>query len=202
MGVSAADARLIARVAKRDPDAARELFDRFAEDIHRYLARKTSPSEVEDIFQEVFARALRRASSFRGDSGLRTWLHSIARYTLFEHNRARWRLESLGEIAEAGHGPESLALGTEERRRLIVGLEQLSEPQAIVFGLHKLDGLTHEEIAELLGIAPATSRKRLERAIAALREQEEGGSREPRHSQLRSWRDSLVRRWGFAGAEG
>ena len=61
--------------------------------------------------------------------------------------------------------------------------------------LHRVEGLTHREIARLLGIKPATSRKRLERAIEALERREiQSEARLGRHTQLLAWRSSLIRR--------
>ena len=63
MGRRSADRELIRRVASRDAVAAAELFDRFAPEIHASLARRAAGHDVEDLLQEVFARALRGASS-------------------------------------------------------------------------------------------------------------------------------------------
>ncbi len=189
------DRDLIQRIAARDAAAAAELFDRFAPEIFAVAARRTGAAEAEDVLQEVFARALRGASSFRGDSSLRTWLHSIARYTLYERNRAQLHAETLGALVAAGPGPETLAIAGEQRRRLLAALEKLPLEQALVLEMHQVEGLTHEAIGKTLGIQPAASRKRLQRAVAALKRAFGPVPGEDlRHSQLDSWRASLLRR--------
>jgi RNA polymerase sigma-70 factor (ECF subfamily) len=79
-----ADAELLRRIAARDRVAGAEFFDRHAADVFAYLRRHLDASESEDLLQEVFVRALRRASSFRAESSVRTWLRAIARYALYE----------------------------------------------------------------------------------------------------------------------
>jgi len=197
--VREADETLLERVAARDRSAGAELFDRYAGEIFGLLARATRPSDAEDLLQEVFVRALRRSSSFRGDASVRTWLHGIARLTLLERYRARREAASLGDLPAPGPGPESFAIGAQQCRERIAQLERLPDHEAIVLELHRIDGLSHDEIAALLGISPAASRKRLQRAVATLDQFQTGDSVEPeaglaRHSRFETWRASLLRR--------
>lgn len=189
------DADLLARIAERDQDASAEIFNRYASEIYGFLTRRTGPTESEDLLQEVFVRALRGASRFRGDASVRTWLYAIARHTLFERHRARIDGESFVDLTDGGPGPESLAIGGEERRRLVAALDQLPDDQAIVLELYRIDGLSHDEIGRLLGIQPSTSRKRLERAAKGLKKALRASvTSDRRHSQIDSWRESLLRR--------
>lgn len=189
------DADLLKRIADRDQEASAEIFNRYAEEIYGFLARRTNLAESEDLLQEVFVRALRGASRFRGDSSVRTWLYAIARYTLFERHRARIDGESFVDLTDAGPGPESLAIGGEERRRLVSALDQLPDEQAIVLELYRIDGLSHDQIAKLLDIQPSTSRKRLERAAKSLKKALKSSAYGDRkHSRIDSWRESLLRR--------
>ncbi|GEM_PF-1575887 len=188
-----ADRELLQRVAARDTEAATFLFDRHSEEIFGFLARRVGRIEAEDFLQEVFSRALRRASTFRGESTARTWLFAIARYVLLERSRDRIHPTEDLELVESGPGPESLLLTAERRAHLLCALERLPDDQAIVFELHRIDGLQHEEIAQMLGIRVATSRKRLQRAIAALEQTLRAGpsDTEARHQHLESWAHSL-----------
>jgi len=190
----ASDAELLARVAARDRQAGAAFFDRYGGEIFGFLARRIGVTDAEDALQEVFVRALRRASTFRGEASLRTWLYSIARYVVIERNRSRVAVESIAELIESGPDPESLALRGEARRQLVAALEQLPDEQAIVLELHRIDGLSHDQIAALLEIKPSASRKRLQRATAALREVFAEPALPADHSRLESWRASLLRR--------
>jgi len=187
------DAELLNRIAQRDCGAAAELFDLHSDEIFAFMARRTGAVEAEDLLQEVFARALRRASSFRGESTARTWLFAIARYVLLERSRVRIHLSETTNAAEPAPGPESLLIRTERATQLLCALERLPDDQAITFELHEIDGLRHEEIATLLGIRVATSRKRLQRATETLQSILSSGpiGSSPRHQHLDSWARSL-----------
>lgn len=189
------DTELIALIALRDQEASAELFDRHAGAMLSFLQRRIGPAEADDLLQEVFVRALRGASAFRGDSSVRTWLFAIARYVLIERFRDRVELVSLVELAAPQAGPEKQAVEREGRLRLIAALETLPDDYALVLELHRIDGLSHAEIAELLGIASATSRKRLQRADRELRRVYRfTAAGQSDYSQIDAWRRSLLRR--------
>jgi RNA polymerase sigma-70 factor (ECF subfamily) len=190
------DRELLNRIAERDARASAELFDRHAPALHRFLIRGASREEADDLLQEVFVRALRGASSFRGEASVRTWLRAIARHVLLERYRSRGRDVTLIEIAAASPGPESLAIAAQQRRQLLAALQSLPDDHALVVGLHWIEGLAHAEIAELLEITPESSRKRLQRATARLREILPAvRTGDLRHSRLESWCASLMGRY-------
>ncbi len=190
-----ADLQLMRRVAGRDPKAAGELFDRYANEIFRYVARRIANADAEDVLQEAFKRALVSASTFRGEGSLRSWLYGIARHVLLESWRDRIDPRSFVDGVDPGPGPESMALQGEQQKRRIWALEQLPDEQAIVLELHRADGFSHDEISQILGIRAATSRKRLQRALKVLGRALAGDDAFiPEHGRLDSWRRSLLMR--------
>jgi RNA polymerase sigma-70 factor (ECF subfamily) len=190
-----ADLRLMKRVASRERDAATVLFDRFADEIFAFAARRLPATDAEDVLQETFKRALVSASTFRGGGSLRSWMYGIARHVLMERWRSRIDPKSVIDIMDLRPGPESLALGCEESQRLVWALERIPDEQAIVLELHRVDGLSHDEVAEILGIRPATSRKRMQRAVETLTQAlESGAESDPDHGRFDSWRRSLLMR--------
>ena len=189
------DASLLERIARRDQSAGGMLVDRYAGELMGFLRRRVTEDEAEDLLQEIFARALQSASRFRFESSVRTWLYGITRYTLMARDPRRQRMDSLADLIDPAHGPESLAIQGQRRRRAIAALETLPDEQAIVLELHRVDHLSHDAIADLLGISPVASRKRLQRATVSLERTlplERG--RLPVHSRIESWRNSLLRR--------
>jgi RNA polymerase sigma-70 factor (ECF subfamily) len=183
------------RVALRDPKAAAKLFDLYADEIFRYVARRIADVDAEDVLQEAFKRALVSASTFRGEGSLRAWLYGIARHVLLESWRDRIDPRSFVDGVDPGPGPESMALQGEQQKRRIWALEQLPDEQAIVLELHRADGFSHDEISQILGIRAATSRKRLQRALKVLGRALEGDDAcSPEHGRLDSWRRSLLMR--------
>ena len=190
-----ADLQLMRRVALRDPKAAAEFFDLYADEIFRYVVRRIDAVDAEDVLQEAFKRALVSASTFRGEGSLRSWLYGIARHALLESWRDRIDLRSFVDRADPGPGPESMALQGEQQKRRIWALEQLPDEQAIVLELHRADGFSHDEISQILGIRAATSRKRLQRARKVLGRALAGDEAcNPEHGRLDSWRRSLLMR--------
>ncbi len=190
-----ADLQLMRRVALRDPKAAAEFFDLYADEIFRYVVRRIAAVDAEDVLQEAFKRALVSASTFRGEGSLRSWLYGIARHVLLESWRDRIDPRSFVDRADPGPGPESMALQGEQQKRRIWALEQLPDEQAIVLELHRADGFSHDEISQILGIRAATSRKRLQRALKVLGRALAGDEADsPQHGRLDSWRRSLLMR--------
>lgn len=183
---------LARRVSVRDPEAAAALFERYADEIFRYIVRRIGRVDAEDVLQEAFKRALVSASTYRGEGSLRSWLYAITRHVLLERGRDRIDPRSFVDVVDRGPGPESLALRAEQVSRLIWALERLPDEQAIVLELHRADGLSHEEISQILGIRAATSRKRLQRGLQILGRALAGDEpRSPDHGRLDSWRRSL-----------
>ncbi len=189
------DKALMARVASHDPAAAAQVIERHGRIILTFLTRRMGNEHAEDLFQEVFLRALRGAPKFRGESKLSAWLYGIARNTISDFHRKNHSVDSLRSLIFEGSGPESILSSVEDRRRVVAALEQLPDEQAIVLELHRIDGMSHEQIGELLGIGIATSRKRLQRASTSLSTiLESGDMTDRRHSQIESWRHSLLAR--------
>lgn len=193
-GVS--DLELMQRIARRDRQAGARLFDRYAREVFEFLARRVGGDAAEDLLQEVFIRALRRASTFRGEASVRTWLFAIARNTIRERLRARIDQTLSNASADPAPGPEALLIRAQAGRRLVAALCELPDELGIVWELHRVDGYSHAEIAELLSIRPEASRKRLQRANEALRAALRApAGADSRHRALESWRRSLVGRW-------
>jgi RNA polymerase sigma-70 factor, ECF subfamily len=128
---------------------------------------------AEELAQDVFVRAWQKLASFRGDSAFSSWLHPIAVNVAYSERRARVRRESRVsahddltpfEGGEAKHPQPALGVDLE---RAIGGLPEGARE---VFVLHDVEGLKHEEIAGLVGIAVGTSKAQLHRARRLLRE--------------------------------
>lgn len=146
-----------------------QLYARYSQKVFNLCYRFTRDRhEAEDQLQEIFMRVLDKLGGFRGESSFATWIYRLATNHLLNFkarrgNRPETGLESLPEAA-APSADVPLALALER----VVG--QLPEGFRHVFILHDQEGFTHEEIADMLGIEPATSRSQLTRARMRLRE--------------------------------
>ncbi len=151
------------------------IYDQHARTILRWAARLGGPGiDAEDIAQEVFLVAHRRIDTLRADVKPSTWLFGITTRVVLKQRR-RQRLRGWLN-ADVGDGASHLIAGgstpletIEQRRALAVGygiLERMPEALRDAFILFEIEGRTTEEIAEVTGTKPATTRVRLHRARA------------------------------------
>jgi RNA polymerase sigma-70 factor, ECF subfamily len=158
------DIELLHRSAD-DPRAFHALVDRHAQRLYRlavYLVGNAS--DAEDVLQETFIGAFRGLGSFEGRSSVKTWLTRI-----LVTQAARWRRGRRGarpmdeSIAAAVASPDA-GLDVKEAMR------RLSPEHRQVLVLREFDGMSYEEMAEVLGVPRGTVESRLHRARSELRE--------------------------------
>ncbi|GAA2045186.1 hypothetical protein GCM10009839_56390 [Catenulispora yoronensis] len=172
----ATDRELVARAVDGDQDALTEVVRRVQDPVHRLAVRMTGrPADAEDATQEILIRILTRLATFRAEASLLTWAYRIALNHL-TGERARPRRELLsfdtyrqdlqdGLAAPPYQGPDSELLATEIRllctQALLLCLDLDARAAYVLAEILQLPG---EEAAWILGVAPATYRKRAERA--------------------------------------
>lgn len=169
--MSPSDRELVERfLAARDEAAFCDLYDRHAAVMYRCALRHSaSPEAAEGAVQEAWLRAARALERFEWRSALRSWLVGITLNCCREQLRRRLRLVPL---EEAGHGSSAStpaaapAVGRIDLQR---ALAELPEGAREVLLLHDMEGLTHQEIGEALGVSPGTSKSQLSRARSLLR---------------------------------
>lgn len=166
------DRDLVAR-AQRDPRAFTPLYTRYAAPVYRYCYRRLGDATAaEDATSQVFLKALRALQSYHDDT-FRGWLFTIAYHVLADSFRARLRrpdqtLDSIPELIDRAPTPEEAALAGEERHRVRLLLDQLSEDQRRVIEL-RLAGLSGVEIARVLGRSHGSVRALQFRGASRLR---------------------------------
>ena len=169
--VSAELARVRAAQAG-DAGAFRLVYEAHVGRVHALCLRLTGePSWAEELTQDVFVRVWERLGSFRGDSAFGTWLHRLAMneglMALRSARRREARVEPRGDPPET---PAHAARESEAAIDLERAIAGLPEGCRTVFVLHDVEGLRHEEIAQLTGTAVGTSKAHLFRARRLLRE--------------------------------
>jgi RNA polymerase sigma-70 factor (ECF subfamily) len=168
------DRDLIARIRGGDRSAERALYDAHVDRVYRLTFRMTGSADLaEDFTQDAFVRAFAHLPEFRGESSFSTWLHAIAVSVVLNGMRKVKRLrEREVELEAAGEmGVEGREAEPDLKQRLRRAIDGLPDHARTVFLMHDLEGYTHEEIGEVLGIPSGTSKARLFRARAALREE-------------------------------
>ncbi len=183
MGDREADRMLVERVQAGDKQA----FGLFVTKYQRKLARLVSrmvrdPAEVEDIVQDSFIRAYKALPNFRNDSAFYTWLYRIgvntAKNWLVTHGkRAQLTSTTDGDEAENYDEPELLRNNETPERLLMtkqIGetvnavVETLPEDLRIALTLREMEGLSYEEIADVMDCPIGTVRSRIFRARDAI----------------------------------
>lgn len=177
----AADRELVRTLVRKaqagDLGAYDELIRRYQERIYGLAYHLTSNhEEANDIAQETFIKAWRALSGFKGDASFYTWIYRIAyNHTLnyLKSRRVRTTHLSLNDMdLNAENNPDLVALAsdrtpfreaklTELSERLNTALQKLSEEHRVVVTLHDIQGLPHEEIAQIVGVNSGTVRSRL-----------------------------------------
>jgi RNA polymerase sigma-70 factor (ECF subfamily) len=158
-----------------DERAFRHLYDANVDRIHRLMYRMAGEEHLaKDFTQEAFLRAFQKLDQFRGDAKFSTWLHSIAVSValngLRKADRHRKRERPLDDVAATLPGKQPRGAEPGVRDRIEQAVDGLPDIYRTVFLMHDLEGYGHAEIAETLGVAQGTSKARLSRARARLRE--------------------------------
>jgi RNA polymerase sigma-70 factor, ECF subfamily len=163
---------LIARVLSGDRIAARDLYDAHSARVFRLAFRLTGDADLAREFtQDTFVRAFAQLSKFRGDAAFSTWIHritvTVVANAMRKVKRFRERetdLEDVHPISSDGPGVDPVL-----RERLHRAIGDLPEIYRTTLIMHDIEGYTHTEIAEVLGVAEGTCKSRLSQARAQLR---------------------------------
>jgi RNA polymerase sigma-70 factor (ECF subfamily) len=171
-GGAGEDGALVRAVLRRgDERAFTALYDRHTGALYGLALRLLGgdTADAEDVVHDAWIRAAARLDTFAGRSSLRTWLCGIVVNCVRERTRARGRDEPLPEDDRAPAADDAELTGTFDRIELQRALAGLAAGYREVVVLHDVEGYTHEEIGELLGVTAGTSKSQLARGRRALR---------------------------------
>ncbi|MDA3625358.1 sigma-70 family RNA polymerase sigma factor [Saccharopolyspora sp. WRP15-2] len=178
------DQALVAAAQRGDATAFDELVRRHTATMYRIAHRILSDSaEAEDAVQEAWVSAWRGLARFRGDSAPTTWLYRVVTNSALAQVRRRKPTVPLEPTAEVLSGrdavdPEGHAVRSEEAALVHRAINALEPSQRVPLVLRELEGLSYEEIAEVLEVPVPALRSRLHRArttlLARLREMRDG----------------------------
>ena len=173
---SAADLLLVQRAQRGDESAYDELVRRFQERVYATIYHMTANHEdAADLAQETFIKGFQALKSFKGDSSFYTWVYRIAvnktiNFLKARKNKSHLSLNDLDLNAE--NDPDMVALVSDKTPRRDAGLSELQEKlneamlklspvHRLVVTLHDVQGLAHEEIANIMDCNIGTVRSRL-----------------------------------------
>ena len=176
------DKELVRRVQKGDRHAFDLLFSRYQHKILNLVSRYLRDREdVEDVAQEAFIKAFRALPRFRGESAFYTWLYRIAINTAKNHLVARSRrppgvdvdIEDAEfmdgtDMLKESESPEAALARDELSAEINLAISQLPDDLRSAVTLREFDGLTYEQIAEIMDCPVGTVRSRIFRAREAI----------------------------------
>lgn len=182
---SQTDKQLVQRVKKGDKRAFDLLVIKYQHKILSLVSRYVRDvGEIQDVTQEAFIKAYRAMPNFRGDSQFYTWLYRIAINTAKNHLMAKSRrppgsdidvqdaeyLESASQLKDI-ENPENQLFGQELKEIVNKAITQLPEDLRTAVTLREFDGLSYEDIADVMDCPVGTVRSRIFRAREAIDKQ-------------------------------
>ena len=172
--VKAAALDSIRRAQSGDVDAFEQLYREHAGRIYALCLRLKAgdSSDATELMQDVFVRAWRRLSTFRGDCAFYSWLHRLAVNTMLENarsdNRRTARVLPMDDTSRLPGAARSS--GVDLKMDLEDAIASLPKGARLAFVLHDIEGYQHQEIAEQLSVSVGTIKAQLHRARRLLRE--------------------------------
>jgi RNA polymerase sigma-70 factor (ECF subfamily) len=168
-----AELDIVARAKSGSPEAFEELYRLYVGRTYALCLRMAGDAaQAEELTQEVFVKAWRKLTSFRGKSTIGTWLHRLTVNTVLSKQRADSRYASRVTTVDDVQLSQSPTRDEHPGRRvdLETAIAGLPRKARSVFVLHDVEGHRHAEIAKMMGIAVGTAKAQLHRARKLLRE--------------------------------
>jgi len=197
VAVRAEEASIVAELKAGSEEAYDWLIAHYHQPIYSLVYRiLTDPADAADTTQEVFLKVFRGMKRFNGECSLKTWIYRIAiheasnqRRWWFRHKSKETSMETQVDeegnsfglcetLADRGESPLEIFAHQEIRARVEQELKQVSEPYRTTVVLRDIEGLSYEEIAEVLQISLGTVKSRLIRGRDALKKRLESFVRE------------------------
>ena len=183
--MSLSDQDLIEQIKAGEDAPFEALLERYRDRVYRLVISFTkNPADAEEVLQDVFLTVFRKIASFEHRSAFSTWLYRITVNTALMKLRSRGPVqESIDEylpqftkdgrharmVVDFTQGPEKLLLRKEREQVLREAIEALPPDYKVVLVLRDLEGLSNEEVAEIVGTSVLAVKARLHRARLVLR---------------------------------
>ena len=183
--VRSKEASIVTELKSGSEEAYAWLIDRFHQPVYGLVYRMLNdPADAADTTQEVFLKAFRGMHRFNGEASLKTWIYRIAIHEA--SNRRRWWFRHKGRetsmeqetrpatalkhmLVDPGSGPFDSVAQEEVRAKVEAELGQVPEPYRTAVILRDIEGLSYEEMAEILEVSLGTVKSRLVRGREALK---------------------------------
>lgn len=157
---------LIKGCLKRDPAAQRRLYDTFSSKMYALCCRYVKDSmEAEDVLVTAFTKILEKIDQYKGEGSFEGWIRRVVVNEALTYLRRNRNMYLETELEAAHYEPDYQTLSDHlEAEDLLAMIGELPSGYRIVFNLYAIDGYSHKEIADQLGISENTSKSQLSRA--------------------------------------
>lgn len=156
------DENLMARYQKGDEEAFKLLYEKFSPVVYGYLRKKLPPSEVEDVYQNVWRRLHEKRDHY-SDQPFAPWFFAVIKNLMVDQYRSLGKMNLLREKLTESGGNKFVPVDIPEL------LAQLPLDSQALVKRYYLDGESYADIEAQTGMSQITLRKRLSRAMAQLR---------------------------------
>jgi RNA polymerase sigma factor (sigma-70 family) len=176
---------LIEQLKKGDEAAFKTIVELWQDMVYNtVLGIVQNEADAEDITQEVFIKVFEQVSSFKGESKFSTWLYRIATTRALDFLRSKKRKKRFGFVKSlfgTSHEEEpkladfqhpGVRLDNKERSAVLFkAIDQLPENQRLAFTLHKVEGLSYQEVSEVMNTTVSAVESLMSRAKVNLRKE-------------------------------
>jgi RNA polymerase sigma factor (sigma-70 family) len=137
------------------------------------LRYATDRMEAEDMLQNGFIRMFQKIADYRSDGSFEGWVRRIMVHSSIEYYRKHHKMLAVADLESVGKEPsvDAVAVARLDAKDLMSLIQQLSPGYRMVFNLYAIEGYSHKEIGEIMGISEGASKSQLSRARAILKEQ-------------------------------
>ncbi len=162
---------LIKGCIEGEAEMQKMLYDRFSSKMYGVCLRYAENTEdANDVMQEGFIKVYKSLSKFRAEGSFEGWVRRIFVNTSIEHYRKKVKLYNVTEVQENTIEDTNLdVLDSLATKDILNMVNELSPGYKQVFNMHVIEGYSHKEIAEVLGITEGTSKSQLARAKGVLK---------------------------------
>lgn len=166
-----AESEDVSRAQRGDLRAFERLYRTHVARVSGLVRRMMGTEHALDVTQDIFVRVWQKIGTFRGESAFGTWLHRVAvNVILQKRSSLRTERERFTDDEPAMESAPSRSRSDSANVDLERAIERLPRGARTVFVLHDVEGFTHEEIGEFLGVTSGTSKAQLHRARMILRD--------------------------------
>jgi RNA polymerase sigma factor (sigma-70 family) len=147
-----------------------QLYTRYSGKMYAVCLRyAANADDAQDLLQEGFIKVFKNLDKFRGEGSFEGWVRRVFVNTSIEHFRRKVNVNSIGDREElVMEDLSATALDRLAEKDIIALIQELSDGYRTVFNLYVVEGYSHKEIADMLGISEGTSKSQLARAKGIL----------------------------------